>query len=663
MSQELFQTEIQDETQKIIEVLKTYGIHPRQFSDTHDPSLPYSPTQVLFNINQPDEKGFTALMHAVERSHADNVRLLLRNGANPHIRESNQRLTALTKAITMGDHAVTNILLQEPSIRNSPWILSNALCHAAREGQHDIANLLLSFYNAPSIPNAGEIPLMWAHNTYDDNLIKTFCDHLGTLEQTRKQNPELATYLDRCRLIKEYGEIFGLKAKIKVRYPNSNNYEHIETQGLFLLETIELMTDMITHYLNTASLHEKTKESFQNIQRAFIELKNHLRNLSLFHPQEEHDQVQNKDLLLLPFGWQNNDFYLAKLKDWLLICDGSQKITGHLIAIYPRVSPITKEFAGEIRTTKSQDNAKTLAPRILKIIDQSRSIASLQNFDVAPPKPGSVNSAKFFILALLFTQRLAEFQAILSGTDSKEISILGELGIRSLQDAKAAALAYAKREYRHFITDLRDAKLKQLIGLYQSPTKTIDDYKICRDLLGEILSHYGQILYSLASQTNVPESAKRTRRIMRRIELMINSLNEYDRLEIIESLKNDNVDLLYPFIREKDFNMIKILISSGASLGLTLRKAAAKNDLQGILDLSSFDLHHKIDEPNEEGDTALIIAARRGHYDIAKTLLEFGANPDIANRKTKETPKSITEKRSDSYLQQLFTQNIKFSLH
>lgn len=63
------------------------------------------------DINEQDENGWTALMHAINNSDNKNIITLLRNGANPDI-QSNEGITALMLA------ANHNILAMEPLLKH-----------------------------------------------------------------------------------------------------------------------------------------------------------------------------------------------------------------------------------------------------------------------------------------------------------------------------------------------------------------------------------------------------------------------------------------------------------------------------------------------------------------------------------------------------------------
>lgn len=85
-----------------------------------------------------------------------------------------------------------------------------------------------------------------------------------------------------------------------------------------------------------------------------------------------------------------------------------------------------------------------------------------------------------------------------------------------------------------------------------------------------------------------------------------------------------------------DARMMRALLEHGAThlcaddRGDTIFIVAAEHDNMAVIDLISQPLyknsHFTVNTPNKDGDTALIKAARRGHLDMVKLLLNKGAN-------------------------------------
>lgn len=621
----------------------------------HDPRSSSSYSQTHPHINQPDGSGHTALMHAVEGGNPNLVHLLLKKGANPHIKDKKLKFTALIKAIANGNKHITELLISEPSIKNSPWIMTSALSHACREGQSEIVDLLLS-YHIPNLPEEGFLPIMWAREAVAPRIVKTLNDHYGNESWLRQENRELNAYLERCWKIKRFGNIFGIKAKIKVKYPNSKNSEHISTEGKLTLESIQLLNHMLSRVCAQKTLHEKTRTYFQKIYSAFQNVEAYLGADDAFKAHDFNKVIERGELVILPAGCYQYNMFIAVYKGWLLLADPLRKISGDAIKIYQVNADVTLDYILNIRSNKSKMSLDNLANWIFKIVGHQQPIFTVP-VRAKKSHVSNFGCAKFSIKCLLYFLRLIDLKEALESNYEKDRLVLYEMGINSLQDAKLAAFGYAKREYQLFCTEYNDHTLDELIAEYQHPNTLSEDKKICRDLLIEVLS---KLLHDTNkkedkdkmanSEIHSPFTQYKIKHALKKVKLIICALDEFDRHEAVETLKNEGIDILGAFIKIHDYDMLELLLKAGASIGLTLRLAAENNDLNVIQHLANFDLSQRINEANDEGDTALLIAAKLGHYDIVKFLLEHGANPSQANRKTKRTAFDICEGRSDTYM-------------
>lgn len=607
------------------------------------------PSSLQEALNQPNAQGITALMLAVEQSDPELVKILLEKGANPHIKEKNLSFTPLLKAIASGNKMIAELLLKEPTIKDSPWILSNAVCHAARECQAEILKILLEIYHAPNLPNSGEIPIMWARESCDDFIVQTLSEHFGDEATQRQKDPELSIYLDRSRRIKEYGEIFGLKTKIRIKFPNSKHYELISTEGLFIADAIQLLAKALEEYTVNRSHHEKTKEYFKRIGTALTNEAQYLKIEGKMSAKGLIQLMENQQLLVLPAGWHGYNFNIGIYKNWLVLPSSFPTLSWNGMILYNIEKPIDPQYISAIKSTKSFEQPNFLWSRLLSIVDARNPICQIQDPN-QKLKNNSFSNSMYSVKALLFMLRLEELKTQLTCPDEKEKQVLREIGIASMQEAKHAAFCYAQNEYKMFSAWFKEQKLASLIQHYQNPSLPAEDRRIYRDILVEILVHDGKIINSKNCNTIEKHQYKlcNFKTKMKRARLIINALTDPDKTEAIETLNNDKIDLLSPFIKHQDLDIIQTLIKAGASFGLTIRNAAETNDLEVLNCMLNIDLSQKINECDEEGNTALMIAVQSGHFDITKFLLEHGANPGIGNSRTRKTPMSIAKSRSDS---------------
>src|SRR5688572_1153894 len=143
--------------------------------------------KVNINFFKPDT-GVTPLLKAVEYNNPLFVKKLLANGANPHIKNK-QNETALLKAIQLGNTIIVDILLSQPSIKDSPWILSEALLYAAYYGQCEIVKKLLEIYKTPNLPDQhGFTALMMAQINGKVETIQEIIRHYGDEAQQREKD-------------------------------------------------------------------------------------------------------------------------------------------------------------------------------------------------------------------------------------------------------------------------------------------------------------------------------------------------------------------------------------------------------------------------------------------------------------------------------------------
>ena len=115
------------------------------------------------NPNIKDSSGNTALIWVSINGHLNIVRLLLKAGANPNIKDSNGN-TALTRASRHGHLDIVKLLLKagaDPNIQNNYGY--TALIWASRHGHLDIIKLLLKAGANPNIKNIyGATALIYA---------------------------------------------------------------------------------------------------------------------------------------------------------------------------------------------------------------------------------------------------------------------------------------------------------------------------------------------------------------------------------------------------------------------------------------------------------------------------------------------------------------------
>lgn len=434
-------------------------------------------------IDQPDNFNITPLMLAIEKSFGSIVKILMEKGANLHIREKRKNLSPLLKAISIGNMEIIELLLSAASIKDSPWILSEALHHAVREGQYEIVKLLIEKYQAPNLPDMdGSIVLHWAIFGGNQAIIQEICNHFGNEMEQRKQNPDLSRYIDQCRIIKRYGHIFGLKTKIKVKMPNSKNYIHVDTVNVHVARDL--------------------KEA------------------------------------LLEYG-RNGD---------------------------------------------------------------------------------------------------------------------------------------PSRTFQDFTKTLRDSKLKEIMESYMNPETRSDDKKIYLDLLGAILAKCLVQKHNLQKSLDHPAFRQEYRSLnrnsiysfrepisfdLKNAKIILDSLNREERHEIIETLTNEKIDILSTAIINKDEALIRLIADNASQVGLCFRLAAKNNQLEILKFLINNGNVQKINEADEQGHTALFLAVVEGHPNIAEFLISQGANPNLCNRRTQETPLTIAKLKQDRSLLEILSSQEK----
>lgn len=86
-------------------------------------------------LNQPNDKGYTALHMAVLCGHDEVVRLLLEAGANPNTQEKRNKRTPLFDAVRLGHHDIVAELLNSKANPNIPNIHGDMpIVVAAKDG-------------------------------------------------------------------------------------------------------------------------------------------------------------------------------------------------------------------------------------------------------------------------------------------------------------------------------------------------------------------------------------------------------------------------------------------------------------------------------------------------------------------------------------------------
>ncbi len=448
--------------------------------------LTYDKMQDL--LDQPDTMNITPLMLAVERCYTSIVTALLDKGANPHIKEKKKNQSALLKAISTGNMEITELLLGQKSIKESPWILSEALHHAVKEGQLDIAKLLLQKYQAPNLPdNDGSLVLNWAIFGGNPEIIREITRNFGTIQEQRARDPELSRYLDQCQIIKKCGHIFGLKTKIKVRLPNSKNYIHVDTVNVHVARDLK---DALLEYGSKGD----PSRTFQDFTKTLRE---------------------------------------SKIKE--------------IVAIY--------------NNPNTQSSDKKIYLEILGAI----------------------------------VSKCLEHHANHAKTETEVESIA------------------SKDEQRW-----RRGPRSSIYSFYESPKMEV-------------------------------KSAK----------FILESLTSDERHEILDSLANERIEILSNAIASKDDALISFLTESKPQIALCQRGAAQNNRLEILQFLVDRGYLQKINEPDEQGDTALILAIRNGHSQVVEFLLSHGADPMLSNRRTQESPMILAENGKNRDILQLLNKEVR----
>ncbi|MFH0821783.1 MAG: ankyrin repeat domain-containing protein [Pseudomonadota bacterium] len=93
-------------------------------------------------VNATSPSGYTALHYAASKGHADLVRLLLRHGADPDLREAGAELTILMSAAKQGRVEVVKALLEGGAKPGRHSFGRTALFEAGANNQQEVARLL-----------------------------------------------------------------------------------------------------------------------------------------------------------------------------------------------------------------------------------------------------------------------------------------------------------------------------------------------------------------------------------------------------------------------------------------------------------------------------------------------------------------------------------------
>ena len=151
---------------KIVQLLLKHGIHPNTANT---------------------KNGKTALIQASKNGHYDTAELLLTNGADPNIQDSDGR-TAIELACLNGHYTVTELLLKHNADTNIPdddgW---TPLMAASQEGYYKIIELL--------IPRASDLTAVNLKNSMTALMLASKNGHLETVRILLKlwNNPNKQT--------------------------------------------------------------------------------------------------------------------------------------------------------------------------------------------------------------------------------------------------------------------------------------------------------------------------------------------------------------------------------------------------------------------------------------------------------------------------------------
>lgn len=596
-------------------------------------------------LNLPDNNGTTPLMMAISQSNHELVLKLLDLGANLHIKEKKGK-TAFIKAIEVGHLKMVESLLAEKTIQNSPWILSDALHCAVRERQREIVTLLLKKYNAPNFPDSeGHTALHWGQYSMDADIVTTLTNHFGSDEAQRKNDPELALYLDRCKAIKDCGQIFNLKIKTKVKLPNNKNYTHVSSEGQLTLQSISLLVYELEKYIQMCTLTEQTRQNFQKIHAGFLNEEKYLKVDGSLTANDLGVSIEHHNLVPITAGCLSHDLTETIYKNWMILSDYGSGMGNSGPKVYRLTKKVTPDYIEKVKTTKANDDQWKILPIISEVIDSNHPLTIMPKKSMKHGSCSFVN-AKASVEAMLYILKYEEFYNALTSKNMEEIALMNAQGIYNSADAKRKALEYASKEYKTFIRKMRDRKIEALINDYKNPEILSEDRKIALALLGAILAHQYKYL-----RPKIHIYTDKQTHELKRSKQILHALSEEDRYEIIESLNNDDVDLLWSFIQYNDDELIQWVFTS-SSLGRTLRNAAATNNLRVMQYLIQHQWIEKINEVDDHGNTALMLATQRGFVDMVLLLLKHGANPNVINKKTGHTALMIATARQDTAMKQ-----------
>lgn len=275
------------------------------------------------------------------------------------------------------------------------------------------------------------------------------------------------------------------------------------------------------------------------------------------------------------------------------------------------------------------------------------------------------------IEAILFQLKFESLENILISKKVEQISALNAAGINNSIGAKKSALKFARTQYKDFFNRMRNNKLNYLIQQYQNPETKLEDKKIIKELLSAILVQ--QLKAILNSESTVQSSKnlhsdraeieekhkdkdndkdKSKLQEFIRVKQILKALNSEDCFDVIENLNDNKIDLLSILIQLHEPNDIQKVLQAGFNTKISLWNAASSNNIPILHYLIQNAKLLKINEPNEEGMTALMLAVRHNHCDMVLLLLQNGASMDCVN-KNNETALTIAQQQNNQKMQQI----------
>lgn len=536
-------------------------------------------------IDRTDEEGLTALMHAAKAGHASIVAFLLASGADSNLTD-NEGYTVLMHA----GHSKENTSVNEIILKQNPNLIlktSNSkfspLMLAAARGNLATVQLLLKMNkeNLNACDNLGFNALLYAKMYSNPEIEKLLIEAgatepildkdqkkqllfevsvLGNSEFVKALEKEGVTFGDfegeywrKNYLIKETGHLMGISKTMKI-FKEGEEFI-VSTEGHAVVASGMVFDKIMKNYKpKNEELDECLKELYACI-----------------HPTTEflkfNGKVQEKDLLkrylegklcLVPVISYGHGFSILLYKDNLVIINRGRRKLEKGITFFKipknKNNLITANFIRSLSNSGFPEELDELNNKIGAVVDFNSPVFHIDVKDQQHGTCSLVNIFKSPMLAMLFF--------IIKEKLLNNKKWLNEMGISQNAESNEILNVEAQKQayplYKKLTDDMvRTGWVRILLELYNN-AKDKNDKEFYLDLFKTIItSHYGQ--------EKEDKSGKRTVKIgqeFSRILLILNTLSEEDRNNLIERLTYIMFDLIKNALEHNQRELVSILSDS-----------------------------------------------------------------------------------------------------